>query len=57
MCKNDNQLSLPMSQVEENTLAITYEASSKIYMPQYFKPKIKQSFIALREMFNIFLLC
>ena len=53
--KTFNQLSLLRSQAEENTLATTCEASSEIYVSQYFKPKIKKSFIALREIFSIFL--
>ena len=37
------------SQGEENTVnAVTREAPSEIYLPQYFKLKIKKSFIALR---------
>ena len=32
----------------KKTPAITREASSEIYVPQYFKPKIKRPVIALR---------
>ena len=32
----------------KKTLAVTREASSVIYVPQSFKPKIKKSFIALK---------
>ena len=32
----------------KKALAITREATSEIYLPQSFKPKIKKSFIALR---------
>ena len=34
------------NQVEENT--VTREASSEIYIPQYFKTKIQKSVIALK---------
>ena len=36
----------------EKTLAVTREASSEIYVSQYFKPK--KSFIALRQIFSVF---
>ena len=32
----------------KTTLAITREASSEIYVPQYFKPKIKKAVIAIK---------
>ena len=41
--KTFNQL---RNQVEENT--ITREASTKIYVPQYFKTRIQKSVIALK---------
>ena len=41
--KTFNQL---RNQVQENT--ITREASSEIYIPQYFKTKIQKSVIALK---------
>ena len=40
----------------KKTLAITREASSEIYVPQYFKPKIKKPFIALKLNIKYFLL-
>ena len=39
----------------KKTLAITHDASSEIYVPQYFKPKLRKSFIALKE--NIHHVC
>ena len=40
----------------KKTLAITREASLEIYVPQYFKPKIKTFFIALKVNIQHFLL-
>ena len=40
----------------KETLTITREASSEIYAPQYFKQKIKKSFIAIKVNIQYFLL-
>ena len=40
----------------KETLTITREASSEIYVPQYFKQKIKKSFIAIKVNIQYFLL-
>ena len=40
----------------KKTLAITRKVSSEIYVPQYFKPKMKKSFIALKVNIQYFLL-